>query len=571
MLYLTTVNSEGSDRGRMSAFVRGATDDEKVTRFVAGGIVSILGFMAGGVFQTAWFICTTRILGARDMGIFGPIFSFFMTGASLVSLGVPQTTTTYVSHHFETDPEESKKFVCDGMKLLMILSAAVLVLGAGGAGALFAAKRLDALSLALWMTISFSIIVSVLFWGVNGTINGYQRLDYVAIGNIAFPVGMFASTLTFMLLAQAAFGKESTWDVVGAASGMGVGPLFGLAAALVMFRRMNVMPASRLFSLSGYHGLFGKILVFGGLSAVAMVSNTVLLNFSSATVGATAKLGWLAETADENLRQAGYFSTGFFFAMVPMLIMGLTFALVPAISEAEARKRHDLMQKYYNLALKYSFGIIILFLGFYGVKIGQLVELISGPEYPAEAMASVTMALSFGGAMFSLIFLMTTLFIGLKRPHIPAIINIAALTVCIGGIFFLAYLFRHVLAATAAVIAAGAFGAVALFITADRRFGLKFPWWALLIPVGAALPPWFICLFLLPRGEAFFIVAALAYFTINVILYIVFGGYDSEDLQMFRETVESMRMGFAVRILNGVESFARRSPFFEWYKRRGGE
>lgn len=550
-----------------SAFARGDTDEEKVTRFVAGGVVSIGAFVAGGVFQIAWFVLTQRFLGPEDYGVFGPIIGVFWGGCALVSLGVPQTITTFVSHHFEKEPEMSKRFVGDGVKLLLLLGAGLLVAVGLGGGLMYLLGALSGFNYAVGVVLAVSIAVTIAFWGVSSTLNGYQRLDLVAVGNLIFPVCMFAGAMFFMLGAQRLFGAESRWDVAGATLGFFVAHLFGFFFAAAMLRRMGAVPLREIFSLGNYHGLFRKILKFGGMSAVAIVAMNVLSNSGTPIVGALANLGWFGETQAANDVQSGYFSTAYMYAMVMMLTMGFSIALMPAISDAEGQGRRDLMQKYYNLALKYSFGLQLSIFTLYAVMIGRLIALASGPEYPPPVLGPVAVALSTGTICITTIFMMTFMFIGLKRPLVPAAVNLIVVAVQAGGIVVFCWAGRGVMWAAWGILLGSGLGVAALFWFAWRRFGLGFPAWTLAIPAAASLPTYLIGYHFLPKEGPLtgFTIAAL--FVMHAVFFLLFGGYDADDFVMFRETASSMRMGFVKSVINGMEKLARSSPAFEWYKK----
>ncbi|MFH1537681.1 MAG: oligosaccharide flippase family protein [bacterium] len=540
-----------------SAFARGGTDEEKVTRFVAGGVVSIAALLAGGIFTILWVVTTTRILGPKDYGIYGPIVGLFWSACAFFSLGVPQTITTFVSHHFEKDPEMSRRFASDGVKMLMLLGLALIVLVGLGGGLLFLLGRVSGFFYAIGVILAAGIFVTFLFWGINSILNGYQRLDYVAIGNMVAPVGMSLGALAFMVAAQALFGRESRLDVVGATMGFFVGHLLGFAAASHMLRRVGAISLKEIFGFGNYHGLFKEILKFGGVSAVALVAMNVLINYNTPLVGLVIK--------DEE--QVGYFGAAILYASVMMLIMGFSFALIPAISEAEGQGRKDLMQKYYNLALKYSFGLLLSLFTFYAVMAGRAVWLISGPEFPPPVLGPMVVALSLGTICMSMIFLMTFVFIGLKRPAIPAVVNVAVLVLQAAGIVLFCAASRNVMSAAWGILAASGLGVVALFYLAWRRFGLAFPSWAVAIPGAASLPTWAIGHYLLPKEGPLMGVTIALCFIMHGVFFMLFGGYDSEDFAMFRETVGSMRMGFVKSVINGMEKLARFSPAFEWYKR----
>ncbi len=481
-------------------FAQGTTDEEKKTRFLAGGIVSMGAFMVGGIFQVLWIQLTTRALGPKDMGLFGPLMGLFWAIASLIGLGIPQTITTFVSHHYERDFEQSRRFTADGIRLLLFISVIFIGLAIVSSTILQLLGKINTFWMTIIWTLSFSCALVILFGGVNGILNGFQRLDLVAVGNLVYPLGLYIATFVLITLTQRVYGKEAEWDVVGAVSALGIGNLAALIAAIYVVRRTQLIPPEDLFSIHRSYGLYRRILTFGSLAAVVGVSNAFVQNITSTVVGAIG-IKWMlfGNTMDACKMQIGYFSTALIFGLAPMLIIGIAIALIPAISEAEGQGRKDMMQSYYSTALQQSFIILITFIIIYSIFIGIIIESLSGPAYPAQIMGPLSTVTVMGGCSVAMLFLLSNMFIGLKRPHIPAILTVLVLAFQIGGIVLLGFLFRQVIWAGAGFALPATIGVLILFVIAHKRVGLLFPYWTLLEPLAAALPAWALVKFIMPH------------------------------------------------------------------------
>lgn len=495
--------TEGKKKGLLSVFQTGETDDDKKKRFEAGGIISMGAFMAGGIFQALWMITITRMLGPEDMGLFGPLLFGFMTAATIIALGVPQTMVTFVSLHYETDIEESKKFLTDGIRLqlqvcigvLVVVSAIALLLGFSGVLSWVMAMMVVAFAVA--------IVQGAMFWGFQSILNGFQRLELVAIGNMAFPVGVFAISLVLIYAGQALAGAETLWDVVGAVAGLGFGHGLAALAALVCVYKLRMFPVRDLFALRPKHGLYGKILKFGGWAAVALTCMTVVQNLPPIVVGVVG-MKWLlfADTVEACKAEIGYFSTALMFGMVAMLLVGIAIAIIPAISEAEGQGRRDLMQHYYTKALEQSFAVLLAFIIVFVVLIGPIIELMSGPEFPAWKMGSLGTLSIFGGAGAGLLFVLINMFVGLKSPRTPGILLIVVLVILAGATVALSFIFRDVHYPLIGFVFATWFGSIVLFNRSRVLFGLRFPFAALLKPVVAGAGPLLLVHFVMPAATA---------------------------------------------------------------------
>ncbi|MFA6448246.1 MAG: MATE family efflux transporter [bacterium] len=484
----------------------GGTDEEKKKRFAAGGMIAMAAFMAGGIFQILWMNTVTMKLGSQKMGMFGPLMFGFYCAATILAMGIPQTITTFVSLHYEKQIDESKKFITDGMRLLWTTALCVVIFGCGIAALLGATGVISWFNAALIIAFITAIGQMAIFWGLNGILNGFQRLDLVSVGNMIFPIMQFAASLALIMVAQKAMlarhmtGPEARWDVIGAVIGLGLGQGAAAIGAALVLIKLNAVSLKDLFKLRSAHGLYGKIIKFGGLAAAALVIMTIVQNLPGIVVRLVG-MKWLlfGATSAACESQIGLFSTSLIFGQATMLVVGIAMAVIPAISEAEGQGRHDMMQHYYNSAFQQAFVILVAFIIVFAAVIGPIIELMSGPEYPAATMSVLGTLAVIGGAGCGALYLLINIFIGLKKPSTPAIVLILVVVLLLISTVGLSFGFKNVSWASAGFIIATWIGSVILFIAAKNKFKLKFPVMALLEPVAAGAIPLAIVLFFMPK------------------------------------------------------------------------
>lgn len=546
---------------KRSIFDAGGTDEQKRDRFAAGGTIQIAANLASGVFQIAWMTVTQRMLGPKHFGIFGPVQSVYWMLATLIAFGIPQTITTYVSYHYEKNIEESKKFMADGSRLLLLIGAGVLVLGSAVALGLWKAGQIPALSAGIVIAVLFSVMMTLQYWSFSSALNGMHRLDYTGIGLIVYSAVMCASTFLAIVVTQALLGRNTEWAIVGALAGFGVGQGAALVLVAFLFGRMRVMPVIDMFRVKKTYGLTRQIVLFGGMSAVALVCNSLMQFIPPPVVGFVAKhYQSFGATPSANLIQSGYFSSSFIYAMAPMLIMGLASALVPAISEAQALGRHDLMQDYYNQAFKYSFALIFPMVAIYGVIIGPVIQIMSGAAYPAGLMGPMATLFAVGGSMMGLQFLLVNLFVSIKKPSLPALMMVGAVTLEVFGVGLLGAVSHSVMIAGAGFVLAAGVADVVLIIAAKKLVGLEFPIKIMVICIAAAVPAWAASFYLIPRSTSMIGVSVVAIIVVFTLLYVVLGGWDGEDVRKAREMSKSLP-GPLKAVPEGLARLAEMSPF----------
>lgn len=491
--------AEEKKKSKLDVFSAGTTDDEKKKRFEAGAIVAMGSFLAGGLFQVLWMTILPRQLGAQDMGLFSPLMFAFYGMATLLALGIPQTIVTFVSKHYEHEFEESLKFIVDGMRLLFQIAIGVAIVVIIIMIALGLAGIVEWIWVAMACVFMFAITQAAIFWGLNAILNGFQRLDLVSIGNIVFPIGIFAASISLVAAAQSAAGAESRWDVVGAVGGLGLGHTCAWITALIVVKKTKLVPIKDLFSFKSAYGMYGKILKFGGLAAVAFVAMTLVQNLTPAVVRFVGMRGLFFGDTPKTCEVAiGHFGTAMIFGMAAMLITGIAIAIIPAISEAEDRKRHDLMQHYYTTALSQSFMILGVFILLFATIGGAIIELMNGAQFKAEIMQPLGILATVGGAGVALLFVLINLYTGLKKPLTPAIITIIVLIVMTAAIAALCFT-RDIRMPMFGFIVPVWIGNIAIMVFARRDFGLRFEPRTILEPIVAGIGPVLIVLFAIPK------------------------------------------------------------------------
>lgn len=515
----------------------GGTDEDKQKRFAAGGLIAMGAFLAGGIFQILWMNAITMKLGKQDMGLFGPLLFAFYAAGTVIALGVPQTITTFVSLHYENEFEESRKFITDGMRLLCLSAISVLLIGCVIPIILVLTGALSTINAALIIAFIVSISMMAMFWGINSILNGFQRLDLVSVGNIVFPIVQYGASLVLIIVAQKITGAEKRWDVVGSVLGLGLGQGAAGIAALIVLTANKTVSIKELFGFKSSHGLFVKILKFGGWAAAALVIMTLIQNLPSVVVRLIG-MKWLLFNSDPVLCEGeiGLFSTSMIFGMATMLIVGIAMAIIPAISEAEGQGRHDMMQKYYNTGFSQAFVILVAFIAVFAAVIGPLIEIMSGPEYPASVMGILGTLAVIGGAGCGALYLLINIFIGLKKPQVPAVVLFIVITLMFVLITGLSFAFKKVVWAAIGFDIATWLGAIIMFAWAKKTFKLNFPTRALLEPVAAAAIPLAVVLTVLKKPTDLWIkvsdnaVAGATKFYVNGIL----GYYKIDTSQLWK-------------------------------------
>ncbi len=433
--------SEEKKKGNV--FSRGDTDEEKKARYSAGAFISIMAMIVGGLFMVAWMPTVSRLLGSSGMSTVGAFTGLLMSLLTLSAIGVNNAITTFVSHNYEIAPDEANRYVAGGIQLFIYISAAVLLITGISAAVVAFRSGIGSGNFVLTVLTGVTIVVTLIFWFVNAILSGYNRMDLTAVANTLNPIGMLFGSVGLVLLARAAFGKGSEFEVVGGCAGWLVGAMFASAGAILVYRAQAFyIPIGVCFKENAGKEVYKTMITFGGVAVVAAIGHSFLTNIPPTIVTYAANLGWIGTGVSDGLRLSGYFSVAYLFSQVMVLIMGFTQPLLPSISEAHAQGKTELVQHYATVAMRGGISLVLLAVTIYAAAAGQLIQVMNGPKFPADQIGPVTLTYTFGQGLNMLFFVVINIFFAIKKPAFAAFAVLVSLAVETTALFGLSY-FTH--------------------------------------------------------------------------------------------------------------------------------
>lgn len=410
---------------RVSVFQEAVTDEAKSKRFSLGALLSLAAMTLGGVFLTGWTVVMTRLLGPADFGILGPIFQSYWVLTLIAIVGIHMAVTTYVAHHWEKERDKARDFGSDGNKLVFIIGICLLTFSFVILGSLFLFGVISGIIAAIGTSLALAVFTTAQFWSVTQILLGMQRTDYFSVGHFLFPFTAFLSSTLFVALTQWRWGAESQMDIAGAILGLAVGGVAAWAAARHFLRKVDIEMFKSLYDFKKKAGLYKKIVRFGAMTNLAHIGYTLLNTIPMVLVGLFAARGIFAPTLEENLIVSGHFAAALLYGSGGLALMGMTFPIISAMSEAEAHGRKDLVQHYLNKILWASFAILGAVLIFYFFAGGKIVEFLAGEEFPAELLHPIVVLAALSITFTGLNFVLFNSYIGLKKVNYSAIAMMA--------------------------------------------------------------------------------------------------------------------------------------------------
>jgi len=543
---------------RTPVFQRGVTDEDKVGRFVAGSSVAFLATVLSGTLSFVWAFTMSRILGPAGFGIAKPFLDIFWILTMSVSLGVPQAMITFISKNHQSDPEEARMVMAEGTRVLFI-TAFLFAFAAGILVTFIGGSMSSQMKILSWLMIA-AVIFRQMYFSMFGTLGGYQTIDLVAMCNISFPLSMLSGSVIMVKKAKK-LGYGPGEMVVACAAGIPFGAGVQYVVSHIVSVRGGLSVGGMFRWGNELKGRGIKLLAFGWKAAVASIAGSSVSFISPALVSIMAyRIGCFGPTVEINARNAGFFSVGYTFAMAPMLIVGMIYSLLPAVSEAHSQGNRDLMQKYFDLSMKYAFTIIMLILAVYLTVAGDIVEFFSGPDYPATKLGPLTATLGAGMSACMLMIMLANFLIGIRKPLVPAVVTVVMLSlmavsfvstgVTSGSLILIAATFDIVVLA----------GFVCLVLYVIRLTGLMWPWGKVLRPVAAGLVTAAV-ISGFPSGSSLLFLPALVVAPPVYLLVLGWtGAIGAPDFEMLRDTLSSTPAGRLMLIVNIAEKIVVAGP-----------
>lgn len=564
-----------------SVFTSSDSDEDKLGRFIGGSSVSVVSSVIAGLFALGWAVLMTGMLGKEQYAVLGPYMQVFWIITTVTSFGVPHTLMTFISHHYETDFDSAADFAIQGNKLLFVIIAIFIGIAGAVIFGLWVAGVLHGLYLGLCIIMLVCAFSRQMFFGNYASMAGVQRMDCLSLTNTTFSIMLPFMSVGFLIAVRRAMPGNGSADIAAGAAGIGVAAFFSYLFS-VLINTKTALPPKIIYSFRRPLTRWREILTFGWKTNVALVGNTFVSMLPPVFVSYVMAQGlkWYGPTAEINRVRAGEFSSAFTYAMAPLLVVGLTFALLPAMSEADSQGNRVLLNKYFNTSVKYCFSIIAMITALYSVIIGRLISMLTKGIYSATAIHPIAFFLELSVAGGALFFLFMSMLIGLKRPGVAAR-TVACVLIIEATAMLLAGRFTGSLTMTALAVASSLLlGATYLLLYLVTKVKLKMNWAIFFPPVVSAAVVWLLCGVAIPYPAVGNMIKSfsgiiLSNDTLGSILPCIIGppvfflldgllgGVEHGDLNTLRSTLKSLRLGFAVFVIDVIEWVFGLSPFFK--------
>lgn len=544
-----------------SAFTRSSTDSDRLGRFVAGGSAVMIASTVSGLLQFAWTILMTRTLGPAGFGILGPFLNAYWLVATLAMMGVPQAVVTFVAADLDTDRAAAERTIAEGSLLELVLTSGLLILSVAGGGLLYTSGHISLFAWGILVSMALSVIGRHGYYAAFGALTGIQRMDLVAISNALPPVVMLIVSIVFVKWIDPSLRGHFNRRVLLFISPIIITALVASILGILLMKRGGLR-AGLLYTIRR-PTQWKKLIAFGWSANVAYLGFMVLTAFTPTVVSLMARqLRWFGPTQAANDNAAGFFSTGYVYAMAPLLIVGLTFALLPAAAEAEASGNRKLLQRYFDVSLRYCCTLMGALLAVYFSLGGRIVRAFSGHSYDEKTMAPLTAILAFGVGISALYLLMTNLLTGIKRPVVPSRTSFVMLIAQWGLFILVGKTTGNILDLATAFAFTMAAGVAALLIYSRIRIGLLIRPAILVIPGATALIVAAIVHTLTPPGFIPMVAAIFLALPAYMLIIGFLGGVDADDLDLLRQTLTAVGGKPLSFLIDLLEKLFRLSPLF---------
>lgn len=315
----------------------------------AGLITKILGFV--------YRIALSRLIGAEGMGLFQMAFPILIFTLVLTTGGIPVAISKLVSEA-EAKKEESRIRPILIVSIFMVTITSIVITGLVLVFAPLIANTLLTDHRAIYSLLGIAPIIPII--AVSSIFRGYfqgkQNMSPYAYSTI---IEQLVRIFTVLMLARYLLPYGVEYASAGAMLGMVIGEFVGMTYLLISFRKDGSRPSL---------ALFGKRKI--GLSITQFLKTTKELLHIAIPVTASRVVGSLSYAVEpivvsQSLAIAGMgvaASTAFYGQLEGMAIplvffpafitYALSVSLVPAISEAAARKNYRLVEHRLQQAIR---------------------------------------------------------------------------------------------------------------------------------------------------------------------------------------------------------------------------
>ncbi|NMA92128.1 MAG: polysaccharide biosynthesis protein [Firmicutes bacterium] len=393
-----------------NTFVRGAA-----ILAAAGVVVRLMGAALRII------LASPGLLGDQGIGLYQMAYPVFSTLLTISTAGIPVAISKLIAENLALSNYRQAFRVFRIALIILTLTGLVITLAMlGGAGYIAEVIIRQPLAYNSLAAIAPAIFFVTMMSVFRGYFQGRQRMLPTAISQLVEQLGRVIASL-YLVITLLPRGLE--FAAAGASFGAVAGSVLGLAVLLIIYfwdrPRFKGQVSRRALPGAGFSKIVSQIL---RLAVPITLGSLIMQLFTLIDLGLVTRrlqvAGFTVDRATALYGQlTGMASSVIYFPNVVVIALGVS--LVPAISEALARKNRELITGRTDLAIK----ITVLFSLPAAVGLYILAAPITVFLFTSEAVeaAAPLAALSWSVIALSLYITSTNIMQGLGRPTIPVL------------------------------------------------------------------------------------------------------------------------------------------------------
>ncbi len=365
---------------RLGTLVQGT-----LTLFGAGLVNRVLGFF--------YRIVLAQRLGSQGMGLLGFAFPVLHVAITAATAGLPVAVSKVVAERAALDPRGVRAVLRTALRFVLLTSVGITAL------LLFSLRTVSRYLLAdpraIYPLIALVPMLTIV--AVSSVLRGYfqglQRMTPSAIGAV---IEQVVRIVTALWLIDKFLPRGIEWGAAAAAAGMVIGEMCGmLVLAVTFFIRPGPAPSAAAYAAASSRGVLRELLAMALPISFTRIIGSITEFLDAAIIPRRLEAGGLSRDA----------ATAFFGNLTGMALpllffptvitFALTSALVPAVSDAFARKNLALVRmrtgQAIYLALVVSLPASVVF-ALYGHTLGILFY---GQRQVGDLMVPLALAAPF--------------------------------------------------------------------------------------------------------------------------------------------------------------------------------
>jgi O-antigen/teichoic acid export membrane protein len=310
-------------------------------RLVSGGTWFLILMVMSGIFWLVGSVVVSRYYGPEGYGIFNTAFSLHNFAWVVVFGGMFEGLIKYGSEYAAKSGWKLANFFATTLKYLTTIGVILFILLS-----IYASQISDPISRIIVYTIAISFLFSGTKDALAVILGSFQRSDHLSIVNASRSIAVLALMFVFIKL-SISVNYLPLLIVAATLAQLGL-CIYFLRTRLTKYIPMNVrslfgnMNASRKVKRLDHFKQFSKIFVFGSFVSLGMISFNIMKSLDIVV------LKMFLDYADVGIYSIADTASSILFYMT-----SFTLPLIPAVSEAYAKRDKYLMEDYIKIAVKY--------------------------------------------------------------------------------------------------------------------------------------------------------------------------------------------------------------------------